>query len=57
MTGQRETKILLVEDTEEHEVLIRRALEDGKLRPRLSVTRDGQAALDFLHNRGVYADR
>jgi two-component system response regulator len=57
MTQQREPNILLVEDTEEHVVLMRRALEKGKLRPRLFVMRDGQAALDFLYHRGVYADR
>ncbi len=57
MTMQRETNVLLVEDTEEHAVLMRRALEKGKLRPRLFITRDGQAALDFLYNRGDYADK
>ncbi len=57
MTGQRETNILLVEDTEEHAVLIRRALEKGRLRQRLFAVRDGQAALDFLYNRGDYADK
>lgn len=56
MIKQRETNILLVEDTEEHAVLIRRALENGKLRPRLFWVGDGQAALDFLYNRGHYAD-
>ena len=56
MTMQRETNILLVEDTEEHAVLIRRALESGKLRPRLFVITDGKAALDFLYNLGDYAD-
>ena len=57
MTEKREINILLVEDTEEHAVLMRRALERGKLKPRLSVARDGQAALDFLYNLGDYADR
>ncbi len=56
MTLQRETNILLVEDTEEHAVLIKRALEDGKLKPRLFWITDGKAALDFLHNLGDYAD-
>ena len=56
MTEERKTNILLVEDTEEHVVLMRRVLEKGKLKPRLFVAKDGQAALDFLHNRGVYAD-
>ena len=57
MTEQRETNILLVEDTEEHAVLMRRALENGKLKPRIFWITDGKAALDFLHNRGDYADR
>jgi len=56
MTKERETNILLVEDTEEHAVLMRRALEGGKLKPRLFWITDGKAALDFLHNRGVYTD-
>ena len=56
MTKEREPNILLAEDTEEHAVLMRRALEKGKLKPRLFVAKDGQAALDFLHNRGDYAD-
>jgi len=56
MTGEREINILLVEDIEEHAVLMRRALERGKLKPRLSWVTDGQAALDFLYNRGAYTD-
>ncbi len=57
MTEQKELNILLVEDTEEHVLLIRRALEDGSLRQRLFVVTDGRAALNFLHNRGNYADK
>ena len=57
MTIQRETNILLVEDTEEHAVLMMRALENGKLRTRLFWVTDGKAALDFLYNLGDYADR
>ena len=57
MTEQREINILLVEDTEEHAVLIRRALENGKLRPRIFWITDGKAALDFLYNLGDYVDR
>jgi len=56
MTIQRETNILLVEDTEEHAVLMRRALENGKLKPRIFWITDGKAALDFLHNLGDYVD-
>ena len=57
MTGQMEINILLVEDTEEHAVLMRRALEKGKLKPRLFWITDGKAALDFLYNRGDYVDK
>jgi|WetSurMetagenome_2_1015567.scaffolds.fasta_scaffold345601_1 two-component system, response regulator len=56
MSQKREINILMVEDTEEHAVLMRRALERGKLKPRLYWIMDGKAALDFLHNRGVYSD-
>jgi CheY-like chemotaxis protein len=54
MTGSRKINVLLVEDTEEHAVLMRRALERGKLTPVLYWIQDGKAALDFLYNRGVY---
>jgi CheY-like chemotaxis protein len=56
MIMPREINILMVEDTEEHGVMMKRALEKGKLKPRLFWITDGKAALDFLHNRGVYAD-
>ncbi len=55
MTIQGEPNILLVEDTEEHAVLMMRALEKGRLKPRLFWIKDGKAALEFLHNRGDYA--
>ena len=57
MNRQRVPNILLVEDTEEHAVLMKRALEDGQLHPQLFVVTDGKAALDFLHNQGVDADK
>jgi chemotaxis family two-component system response regulator Rcp1 len=55
MTTPRKVNILMVEDTNEHVVIMRRALEKGKLELQLFVVKDGQAALDFLHNQGVYA--
>jgi two-component system, response regulator len=56
MDIQREINILMVEDTEAHAVLMKRALEKGRLKSRLFWIKDGKAALDFLYNRGVYAD-
>jgi two-component system response regulator len=57
MNVSREINALMVEDTEEHGVLMKRALEKGRLKLRLSWVIDGKAALDFLYNRGVYTDR
>ena len=56
MTLRREINILLVEDMEEHAILIRQVLKKSKMRPRILWVTDGKAALDFLYNRGDYAD-
>lgn len=53
---EKEIRILLVEDLKEHVIIIRTALEKSKLRNRVFVTSDGEKALDFLYNRGDYAD-
>ena len=57
MVEEKEINILLVEDTEEHAQLIERMLQDGRLRHRLFLVGDGETALDFLFNRGDYADQ
>lgn len=54
---EKEIKILLVEDLEEHVLIIRTVLERSRLRNRVFVASDGEAALDFLYNRGDYADK
>jgi CheY-like chemotaxis protein len=51
MSRQRAPNILLVEDTEDHAMLMKRALQRGHLKPRLFMVSDGKAALDFLYNR------
>ncbi len=53
----KELKILVVEDLEEHVEIIKRILEDSNLNTRIFVTRDGEEALDFLYNRGNYSSR
>ncbi len=55
MVEIKEINILLVEDTEEHALLIRRGLEDGLLKHRLFWVKDGEEALDFLFQRAGYA--
>ena len=54
---EREIKILLVEDLEEHVLIIRKTLEGSRLRNSVFVASDGEEALDFLYNRGDYADK
>jgi CheY-like chemotaxis protein len=48
--------ILLVEDNEGDILLTREALEEAKILTRLSVTKDGKEAIDFLTRQGKYPD-
>lgn len=54
---EKEINVLLVEDLEEHVLIITHALERSELRKRVFVTRDGEEALDFLYNRGKYLSK
>ena len=49
--------ILLVEDNPDHAELVIRNLHDGRLAKTVFHVEDGEAALDFLFNRGSYSDR
>ena len=49
-------EILMIEDNPGDVELTREALNSGKLRNRLHVVDDGEQALDFLYQRGDYAD-
>jgi len=48
--------ILLVEDEPAHAEIVRRNFEELRLANRLVHVADGQAALDYLHRRGSFAD-
>lgn len=48
--------ILLVEDNEGDILLTREALAEGKLANTISVVRNGRDALEFLFQKGDYAD-
>jgi CheY-like chemotaxis protein len=48
--------VLLVEDDAGDELITREAFEQNKIRNRLHVAHDGQEGLDFLYQRGAYAD-
>jgi chemotaxis family two-component system response regulator Rcp1 len=56
MTLVKPIDILLVEDNPGDADLAREALEGGKLKNRLFVVGDGEAAMDFLYQAGAYAD-
>jgi two-component system, chemotaxis family, response regulator Rcp1 len=49
-------QILLVEDSPGDVRLTREAMRDARMANELHVVGDGEAALDFLHRRGPYAD-
>jgi len=51
----RPMEILLVEDNLEDAGLAIQSLREGGLECRITLVRDGQEALDFLHRRGIYA--
>ena len=48
-------EVLLVEDDPGDEMMTREAFEENRIGNRLHVARDGEEALDFLHQRGEYA--
>lgn len=55
MEGQ-EVTILFAEDNESHARLVLRCLEDHSVSNTIYHVRDGEAALDFVHQRGDYSD-
>lgn len=52
----QESEILLIEDNLADVVLIQEAFKEAKLRNKLSVASDGEEALQFLRQQGVYRD-
>jgi CheY-like chemotaxis protein len=56
MERQRGPNILLVEDNPDHAELTMRALRDGNILNEVFWVKDGEEALDFLHQRGRYAN-
>lgn len=55
-TNSDTTRILLVEDNEDHAELVMRSLEDVEWKHRLTHLKDGEEALEYLLRRGRFAD-
>lgn len=49
-------EVLLVEDDEDHAELVRRNLRTEPARCRIHHVDNGEAALDYLHRRGAFAE-
>jgi len=49
-------RILLVEDNLDHAEMVRRSFEDNRVENIIDHVTDGEEALDYLHQRGGYAD-
>jgi len=54
---QKSVDILLVEDNLDHVELILKALRDNNVLNEVHVLTNGEEAMDFLHQRGVYVDK
>jgi CheY-like chemotaxis protein len=52
----RPIKILLVENNPVDVRLVQETFKDSRVSNNVSVTIDGEAAMDFLHRKGAYAD-
>jgi len=51
------SNILLVEDEEAHAELTKRAIRKAGNANRVDIVSNGEQALDYLYNRGPYADK
>lgn len=50
------TTLLLADDDPDDRLLVKEALEEGRLRADLRSVEDGEELMDYLHRRGKYAD-
>jgi len=49
--------ILIADDDEEDRMLVEEAMEESRLRNPLRFVEDGEEAMDYLYNRGKYANK
>ena len=48
-------EVLLIEDNDSDVILVKKALEGCKFRVKLNTVSDAEEAMNFLHQKGVYA--
>lgn len=53
----RTVVILIADDDAEDRLLVREAMEESRIANRLAFVEDGEELLDYLNNRGKYADK
>lgn len=54
---KRRANVLLVEDSPADQVIVKRALEDGRVDCNLKITEHGEQALRYLRNQPPYEDK
>ena len=57
MNDLSESSVLLVEDSEEDILLLRRAFRNARIANPLMVVKDGEEAVKYFSGAGVYCDR
>lgn len=57
LTGPKPVSFLLVEDNDDHAQLMKRSLASSSIKNTVNWVMDGAEALDYLFQRGKYADQ
>jgi len=57
MTSRRPIIILIADDDAEDRMLIKEALDESRLTNSVQFVENGEELLDYLHNRGRFADK
>ncbi|MEA5513402.1 response regulator [Nodularia sp. UHCC 0506] len=56
-SSQTAVTVLMADDDEDDHILVRAALAESKLLIDLHIVSNGEELLDYLYNRGLYADK
>ncbi|SFG01883.1 response regulator [Pontibacter chinhatensis] len=55
--NRRTIVILIADDDAEDRMLVKEALDESRLKNQVQFVENGEDLLDYLHNRGKYADK